>query len=290
MTSDTGIPAVDAIVARTPMFSGASDMSVEALSGGLTNVNYLLTVDGERFVVRVAGQNTSVLGIDREREAAAVHHASFAGIAPETVAFLLPEGHSVSRFLDGARPVTIEDARTDAYLQRIARRLRDIHELDPIAGEFDPYGDIERWLVVADERGVPRSSRLDALLERVDRVRLERSVALDELVLCHNDSYYQNVLDDGSLWVIDWEYAGMGDPFFDLAANAFELDARGKDVLVEAYFGEVTHDLRRTLDDAIAVFLAWNVAWSMVQIHESEVDHDYLKFAEGLLGLVPRDR
>jgi hypothetical protein len=82
----------------------------------------------------------------------------------------------------------------------------------------------------------------------------------------------------------------MGDPFFDLAANAFELDARRKDVLLDAYFGEASDDLRRTLDDAIAVFLAWNVAWSMVQVHESEVDHDYLTFAEGLLDLVPRGR
>jgi thiamine kinase-like enzyme len=288
MASTSGIPEVDAIVARTPMFDGAADVHAEPLSGGLTNVNYLLTVDGERFVVRVAGLNTSVLGIDREREAAALHHASIAGIAPETVAFLLPEGHSVTRFLDDAAQVTIEDARSDGYIRRVAELLHDVHDLDPIVGEFDPYGDIERWLDLADERGVPRSPRLGALLERVARVRLERSVALDTLVVCHNDSYYLNVLDDGRLWLIDWEYAGMGDPFFDLAANAFELDDRRKDVLLDAYFGEVTDDLRRTLDDAIAVFLAWNVAWSMVQVHESEVDHDYVTFAEGLLDLVPR--
>ena len=116
-------------------------------------------------------------------------------------------------------------------------------------------------------------------------------LALDASVLCHNDSYYLNVLDDGeTLWVIDWEYAGMGDPMYDLAANAFELPATGKDTLLQAYFGETSDDLRATLDDMIAVFLAWNVAWSMVQEHDSDTDYDYLAYAEQLLYLVPPER
>lgn len=288
MAPGTGIPDVDGILSRVPMFAAAGEADAEPLSGGLTNTSYVVTVDDDPFVVRIAGGNTPVLGIDRRREAAAVHNASAAGICPEAVAFLLPEGHTVTRYLPEAQPISLDEARSDTYLRRMAERLRQIHDLPSIDGEFDPYADIERWLALAATRGVARSRRLDALLRRVERVRLDRMLALDASVLCHNDSYYLNVLDDGeTLWVIDWEYAGMGDPMYDLAANAFELPASGKDVLLAAYFGEVTDDLRSTLDDMIAVFLAWNVAWSMIQEHDSDADYDHLGYAEQLLNLVP---
>lgn len=286
----TGIPHLDEVIARVPRFDTVGAMSATKLSDGLTNESYLLDADGDRFVVRIAGDHTDVLGIDRQREAAALQRASDAGIAPETVAFLLPEGHSVTRFVDGARPVTIDEARSESFIIRMARRLREIHALDPIDGEFHPYTDISRWLELADERGIPRSPRLAPVLERVERVRLDRQLALDTLVLCHNDSYHLNVLDDGELWIIDWEYAGMGDPFFDLAANAFELGPAQRELLLETYFGRVTDDLAKTLEDMIAVFLVWNVTWSMVQLHDAGADHDYVTFADRLLTLVPPKR
>jgi thiamine kinase-like enzyme len=287
MAPSTGLPQVDAVVERVPMFATAAELSAEPLSGGLTNTSYLLDADGEQFVVRVAGSNTEVLGIDREREAAAIQRAAAAGIAPDTVAFLLPEGHSVTRFLADAEPVSLDQARTETYLTRIAERLGEIHRLEPIDAHFDPYDDISGWMALSNRRGVAMPVGLGTLLDRIERVRLDRMVALESAVLCHNDSYYLNVLDDGQLWVIDWEYAGMGDPFFDLAANAFELDARRKETLLSAYFGEVTDAHRRTLDDMISVFLAWNIAWSLVQVHESDVDYDYATFADSLLRLVP---
>lgn len=287
MAGSTGNPDVDAVVERVPMFATASDLSARPLSGGLTNTSYLLDADGEQFVVRIAGGSTEILGIDREREAAAVQRAGAAGIAPETVAYLLPEGHSVTRFLTDAEPVTLDQARTESYLTRIAERLTEIHRLEPIDAHFDPYDDVSGWLALSDQRGIARPVGIGPLLDRIERVRLDRMVGLETTVLCHNDSYYLNVLDDGQLWVIDWEYAGMGDPFFDLAANAFELDATRKETLLSAYFGEVTDEHRRTLDDMIAVFLAWNIAWSLVQVHEDDVDYDYATFADSLLRLVP---
>ena len=269
------------------MFDSSSEVSARLLSGGLTNTNYLLTADGERFVVRVSTANTAVLGIDRAREAAALRRAGQAGIAPETVAFLLPEGHSVTRFLDGAQPFTPAEFSSPDTVQRVAARLRDIHALDPVIGTFDPYGDIRRWLATTDERGVVRPDRMHAVVALVDQTQRRRSQDRTALVLCHNDPYYLNVLDDGTLWFLDWEYAGMGDPLFDLAGVGYSLDDEGRDVLIDAYFGEVTDQYRHDLVDMIRLFLAWNVAWSLMHITSSSVDHDYRQFAEGLLDITP---
>jgi len=269
------------------MFEDALDMSARLLSGGLTNTNYLLTADGERFVVRVSTANTEILGIDRAREAAALRRAAEARIAPETVAFLLPEGHSVTRFLDGAKAFTSNEFSSPETVRRVAARLRDIHSLGSVIGTFDPYADIRRWLATTDERGVARPERLGAVVDLVDQTRARRGMNGDGHVLCHNDPYYLNVLDDGNLWFIDWEYAGMGDPMFDVAGVGYPLNDGGRDILIEAYFGEVTDQHRSDLVDMIRVFLCWNVAWSLMQITSRSVDHDYRQFAEGLLDITP---
>lgn len=262
-------------------------MSVRLLSGGLTNTNYLVTADGERFVVRVSTANTAVLGIDRAREAAALRRATEARIAPETVAFLLPEGHSVTRFLDKARAFTSAEFSSPDTVRRVAARLQDIHSLGSVIGTFDPYGDIRRWLATTDERGVARPERLNAVVDLVDQTKARRRMHGDEHVLCHNDPYYLNVLDDGNLWFIDWEYAGMGDPMFDIAGVGYSLDDEGRDILIEGYFGEVTDQHRSDLVEMVRVFLCWNVAWSLMQITSSQVERDYRQFAEGLLDITP---
>ncbi len=104
-----------------------------------------------------------------------------------------------------------------------------------------------------------------------------------EMVFCHNDPYFLNFLDDGSLRVIDWEYAGMGDPMYDLAGIGNLLDGAGRDLLLESYFGKTGSGLRRDLDDLIAVYICWNVAWTLLQIGVSEIDFDYVVFLEELL-------
>lgn len=269
------------------MFEDSDDVSARMLSGGLTNTTYLFEADGEQFVVRVSTANTEILGIDRAREAAALRRASEAGIAPETVAFLLPEGHSVTRFLDGAKPFTSEEFSEPGTLRRVAARLSDIHSLGPVIGTFDPYGDIRRWLATTDERGVARPERLNAVVELVMATKARRAKDGGDQVLCHNDPYYLNVLDDGNLWFLDWEYAGMGDPLFDLAGVGYALDETGRDILLEGYFGEVDDTHRSDLRDMIRVFLAWNVAWSLMQITSPSDDPDYRRFAEGLLDITP---
>ena len=193
----------------------------------------------------------------------------------------------VTRFLDGAQPFTPAEFSSPDTVQRVAARLRDIHALDPVIGTFDPYGDIRRWLATTDERGVVRPDRMHAVVALVDQTQRRRSQDRTALVLCHNDPYYLNVLDDGTLWFLDWEYAGMGDPLFDLAGVGYSLDDEGRDVLIDAYFGEVTDQYRHDLVDMIRLFLAWNVAWSLMHITSSSVDHDYRQFAEGLLDITP---
>ncbi len=278
------------MIDRVSVLSEATDLTVAPLLGGLSNISYVVSADGVQYVVRLAGESGRVLGVDRVQERAALERAATAGIAPKLVTFLSPEGHCVTRYLASARSFSAEEFASEQTIRRVALRIRDIHSLDPIDGVFDPFDDIRRWLVITDELGVSRPTRLAALLRRVGVSQGRLAARGEEPVLCHNDLVYLNFLDDDALWVVDWEYAGMGDRLYDLAAIASPLDYTGRELLLGTYFEMVDDGIRSDLDACIDVYLCWNIVWSLVQSVHSEIDFDYLEFAESRLDRVFGER
>src|SRR5919206_2623979 len=103
----------EAIVERLWPGRGAR---VEPLGGGITNRNFEVDVDGERYVLRIGGKDTELLGIDRAAEHAASRVAAGLGLAPEVVAFVEPEGYLVTRYVDG-RVGEVDVARVGSLLR-----------------------------------------------------------------------------------------------------------------------------------------------------------------------------
>lgn len=213
-----------------------------ALSGGITNRNYLVTADDmvDRFVIRLAGNDTHLLGISREVEHAATVTAAGVGVGPEVVAFIRPEGYLVTRFIEGS-PIPEATMREPVYLRRVADTLRRIHDGPPIPGLFVPLRIVEAYRALALARGVPIPPEYDLTAALARRIELALLSAPIELRPCHNDLLNANFIDDGArIRIVDWEYAGMGDPYFDLGNFSInhELTADDDRALVTAYEGE----------------------------------------------------
>src|SRR4030081_3134864 len=147
-SGDAGLPA--AAVER--LWPGRKPR-VAALSGGITNRNYRVDVDGSSFVLRVGGNDTHPRGIDRAIEHAASLRAASVGVGPEVVAFVEPEGWLVTRFIDG-RSVPPEEIRTPAGIGRVAAVLRKIHGAAAIQGRFDSHEVVDEYRSEALARGV----------------------------------------------------------------------------------------------------------------------------------------
>src|SRR5215211_1241240 len=227
---------------RVPEVAGR-DLVLTALSGGITNRNFLVTAETlpERYVIRLAGNDTHLLGISREVEHAATVTAAGVGVGPEVAAFIRPEGYLVTRFIDG-RAVPEEEMRRSDHLAEVADALRRVHNGPAIPGLFVPFRIVEAYRALARSRGVPIPREFDLAQGASRRIELACLTAPVELKPCHNDLLNANFIHDGArLRIVDWEYAGMGDPAFDLGNFSInhELDADGDAGLLEAYAGDV---------------------------------------------------
>src|SRR2546423_5016705 len=129
---------------------GDAELHLVPLSGGITNRNFLISIDGrsERYVIRLAGNDTHLLGISREVEHAATVAAAGVGVGPEVVAFIRPEGFLVTRFIEG-RPISIEEMQGPDRLSHVAAALRRVHDGPAIPGLFVPFRIVEAYRALA---------------------------------------------------------------------------------------------------------------------------------------------
>jgi thiamine kinase-like enzyme len=251
----------------------------EILGGGITNHNLKVSLDAEQYVLRIAGNGTGLLGIDRRVELDATRRAAALGVGPEVVDFVEPEGWLVTRFIDG-QPVPLDRMRDPETLQRIAEALRSIHAGPPVAGRFDSFRVVETYLETALERGAAKPAEYE--WAHGIAVGIEAARAGAEICFCHNDLLNANFLDDGArIRIVDWEYAGMGDRFFDLANFAInhELDEAARAQLLEAYFGESRAEDERVLELMRFMSDFREAMWGVVQTAVSELDFDFAAYA-----------
>jgi thiamine kinase len=256
-----------------------SSLTVSPLGGGLTNRNYRIDADGQSYVLRVAGKDTALLGIDRAREVACSRSAAALDVGPEVIAYLPEHEAMVRRFVPG-RVLTAEDLQQTDVLRRVAETLRRYHSGPPGEGSFSPFGTVRSYYSLARERQVRFPDSLESALERL--ARLEQELQTGEATCpCHNDLLAGNFIDDGTtVRIIDWEYGGMGDRFFDLGNLAVNNEFTGEHerALLTFYFGEVTLDhLRRLRLMRLASDMRESM-WGFLQAAISTLDIDYLAY------------
>ena len=256
------------------------EATIEVLGGGITNRNFKIVVDDGTYVLRIGGKDTELLGIDRRVEHEASLAAAAVGVGPEVIALIEPEGYLVTRFIAGAvvEPEAIREAEA---LRRIAQSLRAVHGGPPIAARFDSFRVVEAYAATATTHGVATPPAYERARETAALVERARGAAPERP--CHNDLLTANFIDDGSrIRIVDWEYAGMGDVFFDLANFAVNngLSADETAELLRAYFGDVRPEHERALTLMRYMSDFREAMWGVVQQALSDLDFDFRGYAD----------
>jgi thiamine kinase-like enzyme len=277
------IAGVHAILQHVPFLKGKA-LVITELGGGMTNRIYKIDDVNESFVLRVFGQGTELLGIDRDRELACSKAIADAGLGAEVMSYL-PElnpkpfeefcGALLLRFLPG-KLLSEEQVQNVEMLRRIGVALRACHAIpvDDKVAEFNVFHTIRDYLDKARARKVQLPAAWDEALAMLSRIEAE--LGRDEpACLCHNDLLVGNFVDDGqTLRLIDWEYGGRGNRWFDLgnfAAN-LQLTPEQEVAFLQAYFGAATPaDIRRLKLMRVASDLR-EASWGFLQEAVAKVE------------------
>jgi thiamine kinase-like enzyme len=282
---------VEALARRLPQLASATEIGIDFLAGGITNRNYRLLANGEAFVIRVPGANTELLGIDRTREAYNHCTAASAGIAPDAIGFIMPEGCLVTRFVRGEK-ISREQLRTPDRIHDVCRSLHAIHDGLDFAGSFSPFRTVENYLATAQVRNAQLPGdveELSALPREIERALYHRAPLRPRPI--HADLLNENFIDDGeAIRILDWEYAGMADIYFDLAnlADHHDFEEGGERTLLKEYFGVFR------MSDAARLMLMRIMSeyreamWGVVQRSISTLDFDFAGYSNGFYERVRR--
>ncbi len=271
----TAVGEVKDIVLELEPSLGRLSGEPTALHGGITNHNFRVTLGGRDYVVRLPGRDTHLLGIDRETERLATEAAARLGIAPAVATTL--GGCLITRFI-ACTPVAARELAE--HVEEIARALRAFHDsATRLPARFWVPDLLRAYGAIVNERGgmlPPGFTEAVAVAARI-----ESALPVARLCPCHNDLLAGNIIraeDDGRMMIVDWEYAGMGDPRFDLGNlsvnNAF--DELTDERLLAAYYREAPSDRRRAALKLMRVLSdAREGAWGVVQAAVSELDFDF---------------
>ena len=274
-------------IARVPHWVGVSDLIATRLGGGITNNNFRIDVGGESFVLRIIGADTELLGINRDYEHAANLAAGKLGIAPEVYYLIQPEGYLVTRFING-RPILPEEISQPENIRRVMETVKKIHAMHDIPGRFDVFQVVRDYSETARRYEVAFPKDYDWLIRRLQEAEDALSVRPYKPCPCHNDLLNANFLTNGQLYILDWEYAGMGDAFFDLAnfSDHHNLSDEQDRWMLNCYFEDVQPNHWAHLKIMKIMSDLREATWGMVQIGISKLDFDFCEYADKFFGRV----
>jgi len=286
--SETILDAAEqAEIARTlasiPTFAGTTlDRPAIERIGGLTNRNYKISVGPESYVLRLAGAGTDAY-IDREAEAHNARVAAAAGVNAEVLFFDVADGTMLCRYIDS---LTMSEAafKDLARVERAAQAFRRMHEHpEPFAGRFEVFAQIDEYLGLLRRNGARIPDGYDALQRQAEATRRVLAERPARLAPCHNDPLAENFLDATErMYLVDWEYAGMNDPMWDLGDLSVEagFGPDQDEALLRAYFGGASPPGQRgrmVLAKGLCD-LVWTL-WGLLQVMNDNPAEDFWAYS-----------
>ncbi len=272
----------DEAAAQVMLWRGRA-VRISPLSGGLTNENYLVEAGDTKYVMRVPGQSTELLSIDRENEVYNTKSAATTGIGPKVLEHVPGIDVMVLEFIAGTT-MSANALQSPEMPARMAESFHRLHSAPRFLHDFNMFRLIEHYLRIVKQHDVTIPAGYPDWLPRVAEIERAVDAAALPAAPCHNDLLCENFIDDGkALRIVDYELSGNNDPCFDLGNTAQEAEfgQELRTALCDAYFGR--HDprqLARMNLFALMSDVGWTL-WGAIQARISAVDFDFAGYYTG---------
>jgi thiamine kinase-like enzyme len=262
---------------------GPAEGEPTVLGGGITNHNFRARFGGREVVVRLPGNDTELLGSDRPGEREANSLAAGVGVAPEVLAHLEDPVVLVTAFVEGPT-MDSPELREPRALEEVAAALRKIHDCEArLSAHFDAFRLVEDYATATRARGGEVPPAYEVAHAAAARIETAPALGGAAPVLCHDDLLPANFIDTpAGIRIVDWEYAGMGNRWFDLGNFAVnnELGTAEEEAFLSAYLGApptpadlAALRLMRLMSDFREAM------WGVVQQAISDLEFDFEDYA-----------
>lgn len=235
--------------------------SITSLKSGFTNASYLITLtNGDRYILRYPRPETEAL-VNRQAEAATYEAIKDLGISDRVLYIDPTRGLKLSSFIEKAHCLDLSNQKD------LCAALLCLHHLHRCGRTIDYRIDFPGLIAHYERlrRGASQLADYEINRKRVFDLLAWLEGQPREEVLCHGDFNCQNILlgPDEQVHLIDFEYAGMGDPAWDVASLCLhsQLDLEGAHRIIEAYYGP---DPDAVIYDKVYAYLAiGGFIWSL---------------------------
>lgn len=237
---------------------------------GYTNLNFHLLSKSNKsdWVLRVPKQETNNY-INRQSEK---HNADVAynlGLAPECL-WRDSSGYSLSNTIKHSRSLEQDDFKHLDIQKRVMAAVQKLHQSDTVfEGTVDVEQLVTRYYCLMPK---PKQNELRDSFQNT-RATIKNILQQDKrLVPSHNDLVLENILfDKQRIWIIDWEYAAMASPYWDIATlcNAAQLTSPQAEKFLNLYqTGEKSlnsNELNKYRDVLHALTNYWMIAFTDIE-------------------------
>ena len=272
-------------LSRIPLFKNREKMvSIERL-GGLTNLVYKVSLEGENYVLRISGEGTLDY-IDRKVEGHNAKIAAEAGVSAEILFFDEKDGLMLSRFIDGETMNPKSFVSGVGTATRAAQAFKTMHQCGKkFKFRFELFSMIDDYLKVLNDLKATFPEGYHDTVKEAESVRRVLDAYPTPLAPCHCDPLCENFIDDGTrMWIVDWEYSGMNDPLWDLGDLSVEAgfsDTQDREMMEAYYGGAVTEaQFGRMVIYKAMCDLLWTL-WGLIQHANGNPVEDFWVYATG---------
>jgi thiamine kinase-like enzyme len=271
---------IDEVIARVEDWKGKV-IFFQPVTGGLTNTNYKVVVDGKPFFVRVPGESTDLLAVDRRNEYFNTCAAAESGVGPK-VHFYLPEYQvMVLEFLDGTT-MSNSSLIEPGMVKKIAEAIKRLHSSPRFLTDFNMFRLTEYYLDICKKMNILIPEGYPDRSPTIQQI--EKAMAVHPLptLPCNNDLLAENYIYDGnSIRIIDYEYSGNNDPCFELGNTCQELQYDDEQIaeVCDVYFGSSRTDMISRMKLYMVMSDVGWALWAAIQAKISAIDYDFWGWA-----------
>jgi len=256
---------IENIIENDALFKG-KHTKYEFLKDGIENKTYKVDCGNKSYCVRIINSKQRFsFGLDTKKEALACQQASLLSIAPAVYNIDNPADYLITDFFPG-KSLTGEEACNSEIIKKYICAIKLIHDHVKVDINFSVYDRFYKYIHTAKKFDMKLPNWVNKLMEQVEKIKEIRSDSkLLYHVFCHNDIWHENILFDGNkICLIDWEFCGYGDGFFDFA----HISRRGmlfeeKKFMLTTYFGYFDMEMWRMLQLMEYISRAYDAIWQI---------------------------